>query len=502
MIVTDIFRKLRNYATGLNAMQSRLDILQTKLDEITASLETVKEIERIAKTLPSAELLAKLLGKSDSLLTSQLELLYSAYLIEARMKIKMGLSGQLKLTPQALWLRISENCNLKCVGCHEVGKFKKKYMSIEDVKKAIKFDGHVNEINLTSFESLLHPQFCEIIELCRETHPESKIWVITNGTIPIKGRYKKAISMLNKVGLSIDGASKAVFESIRIGAVYEEFIENTKAIVEIRKQTGSPQELTFAFTATSTNLHELGEVVKLAHSLGVPEVWAQAMEAKDEVLSERVYEILIDRLDPESRASYINAAKEEAKRLGVKLYCSEGIYPIKSGITEINGDSRDVVVAKREPESGLHLDLSSEPIPHVPIVSESKPDIKSDSDYKCEPDVVSILNPRNDSSINNELYVKLCQFPWQQPAQVSEIKDGYLILPCCYMGYMDIDDVKYGLKLTKIKPMDEIYNSTAFWRFREDLMEGRTTDVCGNCQAARGYTWKPSTECDTKDGIN
>ena len=90
MIVNNIFRRLRNYVTGLNAMQARFDILQTNLsllqtnlDTISTSLEVVNEIEKIAESLPSAELLAALLGKSDSLPTIKLEILCSAYKIEA-----------------------------------------------------------------------------------------------------------------------------------------------------------------------------------------------------------------------------------------------------------------------------------------------------------------------------------------------------------------------------------------------------------------------------------
>ena len=418
----------------------------------------------------------------------------------------MGLSGQLKLTPNALWLRISENCNLRCVGCYVEGKFKKKYLSLDDVKKAIKFEGQVDEISFTSFESLLHPQFCEIIELCRETHPKAKLWVITNGTIPIKGRYKKAISMLNKVGLSIDGASKEVFESIRIGAVFEDFIENTKAIVEIRKQTGSPEELTFAFTATSTNLHELIGVVRLAHSLGVPEVWAQAMESKDEFLSLKIDDILIDRLDPELRTALIVAAREDAKRLGVKFFFSEGLYPISSGIKEEGHDASHDLDSKSNLDSKADLDSKNDHNSialsqiHDNVATSPLPQPLPHGEREASPPSGGgvgkgeVLSPIHGNTNNNDLYVKLCQYPWQQPAQVSEVADGYLVLPCCYMGYMDTSDLKYGLKLTEIKPMDEIYNSTAFWKFREDLMEGKTHDVCGNCQAARGYTWKPSRD--------
>jgi len=139
---------------------------------------------------------------------NELESLYLKYKKIALNKIDEGKLGNLILTPKSVWLKISENCNLKCIGCYKEGQFKKIYTSIEDVKKSIKFEGLVEEISLTTNEPMLHPQLPEIIDICRHAHPTAKIWMITNGTIPIKGRYKAAIAKLDKVGLSIDGATK------------------------------------------------------------------------------------------------------------------------------------------------------------------------------------------------------------------------------------------------------------------------------------------------------
>lgn len=256
-----------------------------------------------------------------------LESLYKRYKVHADLKINEGKAGRLRIAPKNLWLNISENCNLKCVGCYTEDKFKKSYSDIEEVRKAIQFDGKVEEISFTTNEALLNPQFCDIIDLCRDTHPEAKLWIITNGTIPIKGRYKSAISKLNKVGLSIDGATKETFESIRIGARFEDFIENTKEIIKIKNETGSPKEITFGFTATATNLHELIDVVRLGHNLGVTDIWAQSMEAKGQIIEARIADILIDKLEPKYRTNLIDEAKAEADRLGLGFYYSEGLYP-------------------------------------------------------------------------------------------------------------------------------------------------------------------------------
>ena len=352
-------------------------------------------------------------------------------------KIANGKAGQLKLAPKSIWLNISENCNLRCIGCYSEGKFKKIYSTIEDVKKSIQFAGRIEEISFTTNEALLHPQFCEIIDICREAHPTAKLWVITNGTIPIKGRYKNAISKLNKVGLSIDGATKETFESIRIGARFEDFIENAKSIIEIKRQTGFPTEVTFAFTATSTNIHELTDVVRLAHELGATDVWAQAMEAKNDIIRSRISEILLDKLDPLLRTKLIDEARTEAARLGVGFNFSQGIYP----------------------------------------------------------SIAEIAAEQDNRTIDKSAYVRMCQYPWTEPVQISKFAEGYVVRPCCYISTTKIGTLadKYGLKFSEILSGEEIYNSPQLWRFREDLLAGRTTDVCGSCDAARGYPWRKPT---------
>lgn len=401
----------------------------------------IKKIIGVAsQTTSELETQASSIQEHDSLKN-----LYEQYRAEASSKIARGKSGELRLVPKSIWLNISDNCNLRCIGCHSEGKFKKIYADIEEVRKSIQFSGQIEQISFTTNEALLHPQFCDIIDMCREMHPEAKLWVITNGTIPIKGRYKNAIAKLDKVGLSIDGATKDTFESIRIGARFENFLENAKEIIKIRNETGSPKEITFGFTATATNLHELIDVVRLAHNLGASDVWAQSMEAKDETIKARISGILIDNLDPSLRTRFIDEAKAEAARLGIGFYYSEGIYPTQA----------------------------------------------------------NVHNEQTDSSENHaskELHLKLCQYPWEQPVQISKLGKNYVVRPCCYISTTKTNVLaqKYGLSYQEIQSGDDVYNSPQLWQFREDLLNGKTMDVCGACDAARGFQWKPAPAENTK----
>jgi organic radical activating enzyme len=356
---------------------------------------------------------------------------YESYRRQAGPMIEDGRQGRLVLRPDVLWLRISGICNLRCVGCYVEGKFEKRFASLAEVRQAIRCDQPVRQISFTANEALLHPRFDEIIRLCREAHPEAMVWVISNGTLPVTGSRRRAISMLDKVGLSIDGATKETYESIRKGAVFERFLKNARDIVALREETGYPKEIGFAFTATATNLHELSGVVRLAKEIGATDVWAQPMESTDEVIDSRISEILLENMTAERRTALIDEARAEAARVGIPFYFQQGLYP--------------------------------------------------------------------DDGSNDDLHMRLCQYPWGQPAQIEPLSEGYAVLPCCYISVnrRELLAEKYGMRHQTQPEMEQVYNSPGFWQFRDDLLEGRTGDVCGKgdggCHAAQGFPWRPSS---------
>ena len=243
---------------------------------------------------------------------------YNKYREVVAEEVRRGRAGELTLSPIDLWLQATKNCNLFCIGCWAPGKFKKVNMGVDEARRLLTGGGPYRYISLTSGEAFLNPQLCDIIELCKEIHPEAKVWVISNGQIPLKGRYRRAVELTDRLGLSIDGSTKETFEAIRKGASFERFIECARDAVEIRNHTGSPEEIVFSFTATATNLHELARVVTIAADLGVPSIWAQVMETKDQRIADKIAPIHLDTMDPALRTKHIEAAKAEAVRVGVR----------------------------------------------------------------------------------------------------------------------------------------------------------------------------------------
>lgn len=357
----------------------------------------------------------------------------------------LSLSGEKRLAPDGLWLAVTENCNFRCVGCWREGVFHKTYLSLDELQRMLADDRNQSfgYISLTWGEAFLHPQLCDIIELCRAAHPDAVIDVISNGSIPPKGRFAKAISMIDDLGLSIDGCTRETFESIRLGGNFEKFIANTRETVEIRKATGNPADLTFCFTAITTNIAELPGVVDLAAELGVPSVYAQPMEMDHPEIVARVGEYDLSNMPMAEIYRITDAAVARGKTQGVQV---------------------DLAGFLQRPAAG-----------------------KRGADGTAEAEETA---PVDDRRLARD--IRQCQYPYEKPFQYMRAGDKFHVQPCCYMNYDRPAMVaeRYGLVFDTPPSVMDLYNSEGFWRFRTDLAEGKAMDLCGHCLQARTFPWR------------
>lgn len=345
-----------------------------------------------------------------------------------------SLSGKARLAPDGLWIAVTENCNFKCIGCWREGLFKKTYLSKDELRKmlASSTGQGYSYISFTNGEAFLHPDLCDLIEMAREYHPGAVIDLISNGSIPPKGRFARAVAMVDDFGMSIDGATKETYESIRRGGNFEKFLDNVREVVAIRKAAGKPGGLSFSFTAITRNIGELPDVVKIAADLGVPYVWAQPMEMEHPEIAERTGQYHISHMPKEEIYAWIDKAKAVGKDLGVAV---------------------DVAHYLERPRKGEAID------------------------------------PAGDQLAWD---MQHCQYPYEKPFQFVRAGDRFQVLLCCYMFETTpaVAAERYGLEFDTLPDVIDTYNSEGFWKFRMDLAQGRTGDLCGRCMQASTYPWR------------
>jgi len=89
-----------------------------------------------------------------------------------------------------IYFMITNNCNKNCKFCGQMWTKNResKYMTIEDYKYVIlcmdkKDRKNFRRVIITGGESLLHPQFIELINLIRVDFPKAEIGILTNGRL-------------------------------------------------------------------------------------------------------------------------------------------------------------------------------------------------------------------------------------------------------------------------------------------------------------------------------
>ena len=98
----------------------------------------------------------------------------------------------------------------------------------------------------------------------------------TNGTLLNADLNLQIIqSGLSLLGISIDGASRRVFEQIRDGARFETVVENARDFIQMRNRLGTRPVVKIQVVILEPNLAELPALVRLAAELDADELYAK-----------------------------------------------------------------------------------------------------------------------------------------------------------------------------------------------------------------------------------
>ncbi len=144
-------------------------------------------------------------------------------------------------------------------------------MSLETFKKLENALPGLKSISLhCNGEPLVNRDIIEILSFARKTNPRLDISFSTNGML-----LNPALSAhllregLDGISISLDGARKQTYEKIRRGACFEKVIENISDFIEQKKKIGNRiRKIGITAVASKENVHELPDILELAHRLG------------------------------------------------------------------------------------------------------------------------------------------------------------------------------------------------------------------------------------------
>ncbi|MGE5655544.1 MAG: radical SAM protein [Actinomycetota bacterium] len=226
-------------------------------------------------------------------------------------------------------------CNLRCQMCSI--QFRKDgfpygppaFMKFETFTRIIDQFVGLQDLHLQGLgEPMMHPQFFEMIRYATERG----IRVTTNSNLTLVNQKRAELfvtSGLKCLHVSLDGATAETYEKIRVGSNFEQVTNHLKWVLEWKqKLESSYPHLHLVMVVMQQNLHELPDLVKLAHQWSVEQMFVQhlchdfgesSLPAQYQPMREFVQAQTLLAEDKERVEYYFGEARQLAQEFGVNL---------------------------------------------------------------------------------------------------------------------------------------------------------------------------------------
>lgn len=182
---------------------------------------------------------------------------------------------ELSVGPKDVNLAYDRTCNLSCPSCRVEkyaadGEKRKRYDRLQDEKILPMLRGAKSVFITGSGDPFASKNFRRLIEqLGPEDYPDLRFRIMTNAMLLTPREWERFPALhgrVERLQISIDGASAQTHEALRRGARWSVMQENLRFAASLRKQ-GLISELLLSFTVQNLNYHEMGAACDLTEEL-------------------------------------------------------------------------------------------------------------------------------------------------------------------------------------------------------------------------------------------
>ena len=404
--------------------------------------------------------------------------------------------------PFEIQFSAEHRCNLRCIQCgstvnrnHGIVPLMDRKLPVRAFERFRKLDAALPSfewLSLTgSGEPLISPDLPAILAHAKQH--DCMVAFNTNGTLWTQERADMVVDLgVDEIRFSIDAATKATFERIRVNAKFEKVIDAVRMLVATRRRRQSKRpKVTFSANLMRMSIEELPAIVELAHELGADQVIASNTILYEPTMQD---EALVRH--PELTTRMVRAAVERAAELGM---------PFTNNMMDLTGEvtapptvaaptatpaataAATVIPSAAAPDAPARAVPPSAQVsaqaratangevasPLAPNRAPARFEIpKSPCADEPEPEarvVESILQPLEGLPKDLPDIVHACSRPW---TGLYVENDGYVRV-CCFdsppIGNLDEQS------------FDEIWNGPHVQRMRQSFLDGKPPEACVNC---------------------
>jgi len=210
-----------------------------------------------------------------------------------RLKIKLsyhfGIS-KISSMPKMLMLEPTNHCDLKCPLCPtglEDKTVDRGSMKLEQFKPVIdRLSKYLQSINLYSWgEPLLHKSLVDMIRYSAKTHKIRTITSVHLNNLTDPQVEGIVTSGLDKLIVSIDGATQEVYEKYRVGGNIQKVFTNLKKLVDAKKHHQSNIRIIWNYIVMKQNEKDMALAKEKSQEIGVELTFSlMRTNLKDDIL--------------------------------------------------------------------------------------------------------------------------------------------------------------------------------------------------------------------------
>ncbi len=181
---------------------------------------------------------------------------------------------QLAPYPRNIEIEVSTYCNKHCITCeHTYWNEPSRNLSLEElVSLASQFP--LRWVNLTGEgDAFLNKDYLAMIRYLKRRG--TSVYLVDSFDLITKDIALQLVGAgVDGIYISMDGASKETYESIKVGCNYDKVINNIRQLLDAKRVWNSPiPELCIRYVINNQNAHEMADFVRVVSSLGPKELW-------------------------------------------------------------------------------------------------------------------------------------------------------------------------------------------------------------------------------------
>lgn len=234
--------------------------------------------------------------------------------------------------PIELYVEVTNRCNSQCQTCIRtfetlepprdlaLGEFQSIVDQVPTLRRAV-----LHGVG----EPLLNPSLAAMVAYLKQ-RPDPSHTLFNSNALALTSSCQEALmdSGLDEFRVSIDAAHPELYRHIRGVDGFDRVVSNVADFARRVARAGSGPQLSLWFTAMQSNLADLPHMVRLAHRLGVGEVYVQRLVFHGQGLARQDQSLF--RAMQSAEQALLEQAEDLAQALGIRFRASGSVSPRES----------------------------------------------------------------------------------------------------------------------------------------------------------------------------